>query len=79
MKYARLSLMALAAVLALPVFADTVDDCIKLAQGGVGEEVIVLPGIPGHRGDVMQALDLVEHFLLLPLVFVRPSPLSTPI
>ena len=41
MKYARLSLMALAAVLALPVFADTVDDCIKLAQGGVGEEVIV--------------------------------------
>lgn len=41
MKYARLSLMALAAVLTLPVFADTVDDCIKLAQGGVGEEVIV--------------------------------------
>jgi len=41
MKYTRLTLLALAAVLALPVFADVVDDCIKLAQGGVGEEVIV--------------------------------------
>ncbi|MEI6232348.1 MAG: hypothetical protein WCT04_04815 [Planctomycetota bacterium] len=41
MTYARLSVLALAAVMALPVFADVVDDCIRLAQGGVGEEVIV--------------------------------------
>ena len=42
MNYSRLSLVLLAAVMALPVFADgLVDDCIKLTQGGVGEEVIV--------------------------------------
>jgi len=41
MKYTRMTLLALAAILTLPVFADVVDDCIKLAQGGVGEEVIV--------------------------------------
>lgn len=42
MNYARLTLVMLATVMALPVFADgLVDDCIKLAQGGVGEEVVV--------------------------------------
>ena len=40
MLYTRLSLVLLAAVMTLPVFADgVVDDCIKLSQGGVGEEV----------------------------------------
>src|SRR5438105_14620712 len=42
MKTTRLSLLALAAVLALPVFAQgVVEDAIRLSQGGVGEEVLV--------------------------------------
>src|SRR5262245_51652567 len=41
MKFARLSLMVLAAVVALPVFADVTEDAIKLTAAGVGEEVVV--------------------------------------
>src|ERR1043165_9000721 len=42
MKFTKLSLLALAAVLALPVFAQSVvEDAIRLSQGGVGEEVMI--------------------------------------
>ena len=39
-----------------------IDGLLDPAQAElVGEELIVLPRIAGHRRDVMQALDLVEH------------------
>src|SRR5436190_23670078 len=43
MKSTKLSLLGLAAVLALPVFAQSavIDDAIKLSRGGVGEEVMI--------------------------------------
>jgi hypothetical protein len=36
------------------------------------EELVVLARIPGHRGDVMQTLDLVEHFPAPSLVLCGP-------
>ncbi len=37
----KFSMLVLAAILTLPVFADVTDDAIKLAQSGVTEDVIV--------------------------------------
>src|SRR5690606_18393697 len=43
-----------------------VDGLLDPAQAELaGEEIIVLARIFRHRGDVMQAFDLVEHFKLL--------------
>ena len=59
MSSSRLCMAVLAAVLAVPVFADVTDDAIRLTQSGATEDVIVSWSEHQHPGFV-SAQDVIR-------------------